>query len=330
MSLRFLQPDVANWFLAIPLGFLFWLLYFWAKRSFRRRLRMGPHLRGISRLSGASRDLATLAALVLASGMLVTAMMRPQLLLEMQVPEFEKHDLILMLDRSASMLAQDIKPTRLSRAIEEIRTFLRRKPDTIERVALVGFSGTSLVLSQLTSDMSGLFFYMDWMEADRQLYFGTDIGAALTNALEVTEKDKQKTKKIYVLLSDGEDTGGTLAGALRTLQQNRLRVHTIGIGGPAPTPIPVVEEGRSELLRDENNKVMTTLFSPVTLTNVARVTGGQYYRSETGTELAGAMTDIVATERKLVGWNASVEYRDVHRHALIVAALAISFLLLKL
>ena len=69
---------------------------------------------------------------VAATGMLVIAIMRPQLLLETQVPEYERYDMVLILDRSVSMYAQDIRPSRFSRAVAEIKTFLTQKPDTIE------------------------------------------------------------------------------------------------------------------------------------------------------------------------------------------------------
>jgi hypothetical protein len=75
---------------------------------------------------------------------------------------------------------------------------------------------------------------------------------------------------------------------------------------------------------------MTTRFSSGTLTNVASLTGGRYYREQTGNELTNAMYDIVSAERKLVGWTAVTLYRDLYREALMLAALATSLLLVKL
>jgi hypothetical protein len=74
---------------------------------------------------------------------------------------------------------------------------------------------------------------------------------------------------------------------------------------------------------------MTTRYSAVTLTNIAKVTGGRYFRSVTGRELTEAMEDIVTFERRLVGWTATTEYRDLYREALMLAVVAASFLLLK-
>jgi hypothetical protein len=196
-------------------------------------------------------------------------------------------------------------------------------------VALIGFAGTSLVLSQLTSDSDSLFFYLDYMRDDEQLYFDTNIGAALNTALDVARRDEQKRPKIYVVLSDGEDYGRALAIALARFREQKIRVHTIGIGGEDAVPITVTEKGLPTALRNEAGDVMRTRYSPVTLTNIARVTGGHYFRSVSGRELADAMEDIVLSERRLIGWRASTDYRDLHREALMVAVASALFLLLR-
>jgi Ca-activated chloride channel family protein len=328
--MRFLRPEMANWAAVVPAVIVCWFLTVRLKSRFRERAAITSHLQHVSRLSSRAGDLAVLFASVVALGMLVFAVMRPQLELELQLPEFERHDLILILDRSVSMYSQDIKPSRFNRAIEEIKTFLKKKPESIDRVGLVGFAETPTVLSRLTADQSSLMFYMDWMESDARIFWGTDIGAALKSAVQLSEKDWKKTPKIYVVLSDGEDYGHTLADELTELRKSRTRVHTIGIGGDAEVPITVYTDGKPAPLLDESNKVITTKFSSATLTNIASVTGGRYYRSETGAELTTAMYDIVSFERKLVAWRASVEYWDLYRPALAASALAASFLLLKL
>src|SRR4029077_3864312 len=176
----------------------------------RSRTPVASRFRPLSRRSTWARDAAALLLTSLAGGALVFGLVRPQAQLTTRTPQYEREDLVIMLDRSASMRAHDVAPSRFSRATTEIRTFLVHKPENIDRVGLVGFAGSSLILSYLTRDLDTVAFYLDWIEHDPQTLLGTDMGAALKNAREVAKKDDRKTRKIYVMLSDGEDYGQDL------------------------------------------------------------------------------------------------------------------------
>jgi len=257
--------------------------------------------------------------------------MQPQALLTRRMPEYERQDLVLMLDRSASMRAHDITPSRFARATTEIRTFLERKPEGVGRVGLVGFAGSSLVLSYLTADLQTVAFYLDWIENDPQTLLGTDIGAALKNARDVERKDNRPTRKTFLLISDGEDYGGELARQVAGFRNDGLRVHCIGIGTDEEVPVPVITpDGREAFLRDESGRVVLTRFEESTLRQIAAQTGGRYVRSSTGGELAAAIEEIVKGERRVLGWRATTEYRDLYAAALGAAAVAAALLWLLL
>lgn len=329
--MRFLEPEMARFLLALPPALGFFWLFVRAKRSFRQQASIGPVLQALSRLSGGRRDAALLAATVVALGSLVLATMRPQLFMESRRPEYERQDLVLILDRSASMGAQDVRPSRFRRATLEIKTFLEQKPEGIDRVGLVGFAGTSLILSHLTRDMGSLFYYLDWIEEDREPHFGTDIGKALASARELARKDTRPTKKIFLVVSDGDDQGRELAQQLSELRAERTRVHCIGIGSERETPIPILRpDGAAELLQDERGELLLTRFDEATLRRIAAQTEGRYFRSTSGRELAQAMREVVRQERRLLGYKAKAEYRDLHRVALMAAALATFGMLLML
>jgi len=321
--LRFLEPGMARWLLLLPVLFAFWWLHVRTKRRFREEARISPVLQALSRLRTARRDRAALVVGLLALASLVLALMRPQLYVQLRVPEYERRDLVLLLDRSASMWAEDVKPSRFRRAVQEIKLFLERKPEGIDRVGLIGFAGTSLVLSHLTRDMNALFFYLDWAVDDREPHFGTDIGKALASARELIKKDDKKTRKILLVISDGDDKGEELQAQLAALRGEGVRVHTIGIGSARDVPIPDRAEAAARgLLQDEQGAPLTTRFDEATLRDIAATTGGRYYRSRRGDELLTAMREIAGQERRLVGYKAAPEFRDVHRWALLAAAAA--------
>lgn len=326
--MRVLHPELAIWLLGLPVAFGAWYLHVHAKRGFRARASVAARL---SRATGRTRDAVSLAAALGAVGAITLALMRPQWLLERRTPDYERQDLILILDRSVSMRAQDIPPSRFERAVREIKTFLAAKPEAIDRVGLVGFAGNALIVSHLTRDLNSLFFYLDWIQEDPQPQFGTDMGAALESARDLTRKDGKPTRKIYLILSDGEDQGGQLSLALASMRADRIPIYTIGIGSDDDVPMPVpADDGTMVYLQDEQGQILQTKFSETTLKGIATVTGGQYYRSTTGNELLTAMRGVMEHERKQTGWKTSIEYRDLYRESLAVGALCALVVLLTL
>jgi len=329
--MRFLRPDLAHWGLVVPLLVACWAIHRHARRAFRQRAAIAPRFAGLSRRSSTGRDLAVLTLAVLAGSALVFALVRPQALLSRQAPEYERQDLVVLLDRSVSMNAHDIAPSRFSRATLEIRNFVRQKPEGIDRIALVGFADAAVVLSYLTRDVDSVLFYFDWIESDPTPLFGTNIGAALKSAIDVAHKDDRPTRKLFLIVSDGEDYGSELKRALEMARAEGFRVNCIGVGADDPVPIPLRNpEGRESYLRDDAGRQITTRFSETTLRGIAAATGGRYIRSTTGAELQRAISEIVSGERRILGYHTFTEYRDLYPAGLALAAIAAAGLWLLL
>ncbi|HTI38830.1 MAG TPA: VWA domain-containing protein [Vicinamibacterales bacterium] len=321
--MRFLRPEFANWWQLLPVLFACCTVHALYLVYVRRRPPIASRFARLSRRSNWARTIAVMTAAMLMGGCLVFALARPQASLTERTPEYERQDLVLILDRSASMRAHDVSPSRFSRAVAEIKNFLQHKPESIDRVGLVGFAGGSLVLSYLTSDLDTVAFFLDWVDQDPQTLLGTNIGAALKNATEVATRDDRKTNKIFLLISDGEDYGGELERQVAAYRAAGLRVHCIGIGSDSEVPIPVREpDGRETPLRDDDGRIVRTRFEESTLRQIAAATGGEYVRSTTGNELVKAINDIALSERKIVGWRTTTDYRDLYPEALAAAAAA--------
>jgi len=347
--MRFLRPDLLQWWLVIPVLVASCGLHWRLTRAFRpSTAQFAP----LSRRTTWRRDATVLGGSVLAAAAIVFALMRPQVLLAHRVPEYERQDLIIMLDRSVSMRARDILPSRFSRATLELRNLLRQKPEGVDRIGLVGFADSSLVLSYLTGDVESVLFYLDWLDGESSTLFGTNIGAALRSAVDVAKKDDRPTRKRFLLVSDGEDYGTELNTALDRLRADGYRVDCIGIGSEQAVPIPLTpsdagpsslrepqarpEQGRGatgsgspragsrgeDYLRDDAGRRVTTKFEEATLVRVAATTGGRYVRSATGTELARAIGEVVKGDRRILGWRTATDYRDLYPVALAVAAVA--------
>jgi Ca-activated chloride channel family protein len=309
--------------LVVPVLIACWLIQTSYVRRVNRAAAIAPRFLALSRRTHARTRAAMLAAAATSAAAMVFALARPQVLVATHNPEFERQDLIIILDRSASMHARDIAPSRLERATFEIRNLLRQRPDAIDRVALVGFADSSLALSYPTADVGSLFFYLDWIDREASPLFGTDMGGALVTALATAHKDQRNTHKLFLLISDGEDHGADLDTALDRFRAERIQVHCVGIGSDQAVPIPVLaSDGAQALLRDDEGILMRTQFSESTLRRIAETTGGRYVRSSSGREVAQAIDTIVRGERKIIGWKASTDYRDLYGAGLAAALVA--------
>lgn len=324
--MRFGHPELATWLLALPLAVAWWTFRRAARAGFQRDTALGERARAASRPSTIRSDVATLLLALLTLGMLVLAAMRPQALVAWQVPEFERRDLVLVLDRSVSMQATDIEPTRFARAVAEIKTFLEEKPAEIDRVALVGFSNAAIAISHFTRNVESLFFYLDWLEEDTRPNFGTDIGTALLTASDIIARDNETGTKVVLVISDGEDEGDVLASAVSELRDKGVTLYSIGVGRSRTIDVPVpADDGIGAA-----GWALQVTFNEATLRSVAAAGGGRYYRSQTGHDLLDAMRDLAARERRQIGWNTRTEYRDLHHYALGIAVLAACALLVTL
>jgi len=325
--MRFLRPDLLRWSLVIPVLVASFALHWRFRRAFRRRTAIDSRFAPLSHRTAAGRDAAAFVAGVVGASAVVFALMRPQVLLAHRVPDYERQDLIIILDRSLSMHARDIRPSRFSRATLELRNLLRQKPEGIDRIGLVGFADSSLVLSYLTGDVESVLFYLDWLDTESPALFGTNIGAALKSAMDVAKKDDRPTRKRYLLVSDGEDYGAELEAALDALRAAGSRVDCIGIGTDGPVPIPLTaSDDEDSYLKDDAGRRVTTTFEEATLRGIAAATGGRYVRSTSGTELARAIADVVKGDRRILGWRSATEYRDLYPAGLAVAAVAAAVL----
>jgi Ca-activated chloride channel homolog len=321
-----LHPELATWLLALPLAVAWWTFRRHARVSFRRSAALGDRARAASRFSTTRNDLLALVLALITFAALVGAAMRPQLVVPWRLPEFERRDLILVLDRSVSMRATDVEPTRFARAIAEIKLFLEEKPEAIDRVALVGFSNAAIAVSHFTSNVDSLFFYLDWMAEDTRPNFGTDIGSALLTAGDIIDRDQKPGSKVVLVISDGEDEGEVLQSAVNDLRNRGVTIYSVGVGASRPIDVPVpADDGVGEA-----GWALRVTFNENTLRSIAATGGGRYYRSQTGRELLAAMRDLASRERRQIGWIDQTDYRDLYSYALGAAAIAACALLVTL
>jgi Ca-activated chloride channel family protein len=195
-------------------------------------------------------------------------------------------DIVLCLDTSRSMLAQDLRPSRLERAKREIRGLLDHLRG--DRVALVAFSGDARDVTPLTRDRGTLAALLAHVTPDDNQKGGTDLAAALARALALFD-GRTGAHEAIVLLTDGEDLGGQASAQAEEAAKRGIRVFVVGLGTEAGGKIPVSEGGRASFLKDENGQEVVTRLERETLVALARRTGGDFLSAE---EAPTALEDL--------------------------------------
>ncbi len=287
-------------------------LEWWAAARRRRALdRFGERGR-IDRLTAAvsrggqlTRTVLLLAAVVL----LVTALARPQFGDRVDTVRREGQDVVVALDLSASMEAEDVAPNRLAAAKLAVGRLIERLDG--DRIGLVAFAGEAFVQSPLTLDYAAAALFLNAMEPDLVPVPGTDLGQAIEVALDGFGEPGERNRQL-VVITDGEDHEGAIDAAVERAADEGVRVYTVGLGSTEGVPIPSFDESGAPngFLRDDEGSVVTTRLDGVTLQRVADRTGGAYYHAAAG---AGAAFDRLV-EELTGGEGGEIESREVTRY----------------
>lgn len=228
----------------------------------------------------------TVVALVL------VALARPQWGSVTHEVEQEGIEVMVALDVSHSMLAQDIKPDRLSRAKLEISDLMDQLGGN--EIGLVLFSGASFVQFPLTSDYGTARTFLDNARPEVISRAGTSIGDAIRTAMSGFDLARP-SQKVIVLITDGEDHEGDALAMAEMAAQQGVLLYTIGFGSPDGEPIPQYNAAGEiiDYKRDQQGEVVLSRLDEATLQQIAEIGGGQYFRATaSGGELAALVTEL--------------------------------------
>ncbi|MFO7890713.1 MAG: VWA domain-containing protein [bacterium] len=294
----------------IPLLILFFI---WAFRQKKKAMEVFGNLALVEKLSGyvsRSRQIWKRIIIIIAVFLLIIAIARPQLGTKMKQIKREGQDIVIALDLSESMIAEDIKPNRLQKAKHEISSLINKFQG--DRVALVGFAGKAFVQCPLTLDYSAAKMFLDAMEPDIMPIPGTAIAAAMEKSLSCFD-EKERKHKILILITDGEDHIGKPLDAAKLASRQGVVIYTVGIGSRKGVPIPVFDKqgNRTGYKKDRNGEVVMTKLDELTLEKIALETEGKYYRASPGeAELDKIYSDILKMEKKSLSSRQYTQFED--------------------
>jgi Ca-activated chloride channel family protein len=223
---------------------------------------------------------------------LVVALARPQTRNDEQLVNGEGIDIVLCLDISGSMLAQDFTPNRMEAAKNVASEFIDHRPT--DRIGLVIFSGESFTMCPLTTDRnvlkSQLFSVQSGLLED-----GTAIGSGLATGVDRLRNSPSKSK-VIILLTDGENNGGLIDPntAKEIAKSVGVKVYTVGMGTEGFAPVPVQTASGVVMQREKVN------IDEKLLTQIATETGGRYYRAKDNESLKGIYDEINQLEKSKI------------------------------
>ena len=224
----------------------------------------------------------------------VFALARPKWGLKQIEAKSLSSDIVIALDVSKSMLAQDLKPDRLSRAKMVFKDLTKELKG--QRVGLIAFAGQAYWQCPLTSDIKAFEMFLSLIDTDTVPFAGTNISAPIDLACESLEKVPSAAKAI-VIITDGESFDGNLEKSLNTAKESQTKIFCVGIGTSKGEPIPTYDDRGNfkEYLKDEKGKTVITKLDSLTLQQIANISDGKYYNLAD----TSSLNDLVSRLNKL-------------------------------
>ncbi|MBN1567474.1 MAG: VWA domain-containing protein [Acidobacteria bacterium] len=319
--MHFARPEYLNLLWGLPaLG----LFFFCAFRARRKRLErvVSPIL--ASRLTEEfSRSKAVWKAILLTGFYVfgILAIARPQWGARLETVHRRGVDIIVALDTSFSMNAEDIAPDRLEKAKGEIRRLLQRSEG--DRIGLVTFSGSGMVQCPLTLDHGAIELFLDAATAGMISEPGTSLAAAIETATSAFI-EKERKYKVLVLFTDGEDLEGQVDKAIRKAREAGVIIYAVGIGTAQGKPIPIRDSKGDviEYRKDPDGQVVISSLDERSLAEIAAETGGRYFRATTSeNEIEALYNDISGMEKKELESRLFQNFEDRFQYPLSLAIL---------
>ena len=308
------------------LGVFVWWAFLWRRRAVSRigdpvlvrRLSQsaGPRVRGLR-----------IVLWFLGVFLLLVALARPQWGNDIQIVEQAGVQVMIALDISNSMLAEDMKPTRLDRAKLEISDLISRLRG--DEVGIVLFSGASFIQFPLTSDHSTAKAYLNNANPNSISRQGTVIAEAIDIATRGFSTDREN-QNIIVIMTDGENHEGDPVEAARRAAQEGAVIFTVGLGSPEGSPVMRLDdEGNvTGQLLDAQGQAVVSRMDEIALQQIAENGGGRYFRASEPGAMAGLADEIQSFQDRSL--QSEFSQRKVERFQLFLLAGALCLVLAEL
>lgn len=323
---RFANESYLLGLLVIPmLVALYFLIRYWSGK----RLQAWSDHQLLSRLvplRSSSRPVVKFMILMMALGAMIIALARPQYGSKLTEVKRKGIELMIALDVSNSMLAEDIQPSRLENAKMAISRLLDKLQN--DKIGLIVFAGDAYVQMPITTDYAAAKLFLDAINPQMVPRQGTSVSSAIRLAMRSFTPESEKSRAI-IIITDGEDHEEGAIDAAREAAEAGIVVHTIGIGTPSGVPIPISGgSGRVDFRTDAEGQVVISKLNEELLRQVSATGKGLYIRA---TNARTGLNDILDEVNKMEKEEISAKvYAEYDEQFVYYAGLALLLLLIEL
>jgi Ca-activated chloride channel family protein len=281
-------------FLLLPIA---GILIFWRRKSDYRAFGSWEAFQNLTAHLSPVRRLIKIILLMTGIFFITLAMAGPQWGSKMVEVRRQGVDVIIALDVSRSMLAEDVKPNRLQRAQQELTALIDQLKG--DRVGVLAFAGNAQMACPLTTDFEAAKMFLSYLTPDSITIPGTSIGEAIRLGISMFPKGDEGSR-VLVLLTDGEDHRSEPEQAAEAAKTAGVRIVSIGFGTAGGEPIPLRDNSGNVTgyVKDTSGKSVVSRLGETLLKQIAQITGGAYWPSVTGSLEASRLSELIGQMQK--------------------------------
>jgi len=307
-TFRFAQPDMLYLLLLVPVLVIIWILGNRRRRIAREKFSDNNLMARLSPDYSPGRMILKFFIRLTAFICAVLLISRPQFGSKLEEVKREGVEVIIALDVSNSMLAEDIAPSRLERAKQAIAQLVDQLRD--DKIGLILFAGDAYTQIPVTNDYLSAKMFLESAGPDAVSKQGTSIGSAIDLGMRSFSPAGDRSKAL-IIITDGENHEDDAAAMAKNAAEKGVVIHTIGIGSPVGSPVPVTMNGKRDYLKDADGNTVITKLDEEGLQKIASATGGRYVRANnTSLGLNEIYTDIGKMKKSETAGVMYTEYND--------------------
>lgn len=321
---RFANPELLNLLLLLPLMIIIFIISSISKRRTISKLGDQKLITDLLPELSFIRPVVKFVILMIVVISCIIVLARPQFGSKIEDVKKQGVEVIIALDVSNSMLAEDIQPNRLTRAKQAISRLVDNLDN--DKIGLIVFAGDAYTQIPVTTDYVSAKMFLSSISPEMVPKQGTAIGAAISLGIRSFSPGEDKSKAM-IIITDGENHEDDPVKTAKEASESGIIIHTIGIGSEQGAPIPVLSGGRKDFLKDIDGNTVITKLDEEILKKVALSANGNYVRANNSNiGLDEIYSEIRKMKKQELESTIYTEYNDQFQ---IFAALALVLLILE-